>query len=113
MFFNSKFSKTIYRILMTIDYCYTNKLEVIFDLKALDISEEELGLYLHNLIEEGYIDGITVSKALNQNYFQKYKAHKYCHLTLKGMLFLEENSTIRTIYKNLDELRKWVALIKP
>lgn len=104
-------SKNIFKILKTIDYCYINKIPINFDLNKLGITEHELGLYLHNLTEDGYIQGITVSKAMNQTYYEKYKNSQYASLTTEGMIFLEENSTMSKLLKTLKETKDWLSLI--
>ncbi|AKC95453.1 hypothetical protein VC03_02725 [Sneathia vaginalis] len=100
----------IYKILKIIDNGYKNKQPINFDLKSLNITEHELGLYLHNLIEANYIEGIIVSKALNQTYFEKYRFYQYARLTLDGMLFYESNTTIKRFCKNLKETVEFMKL---
>ena len=109
----NKYSKTIYKILRTIDYCYSQKIMIEFDLEKLGLSQHELGLYLHNLVEAGYIGGIIISQALGQTHFEKYRAHEYAYITLPGMIFLEENSEMKNFYKTITEIRDWFCAIAP
>ena len=61
-------------------------------------------------IEANYIEGIIVSKALNQTYFEKYRFYQYARLTLDGMLFYESNTTIKRFCKNLKETVEFMKL---
>ena len=31
-----------------------------------------------------------------------------CYLTIQGMLFLEENSAMKTVYRTLKEAKEWI-----
>lgn len=108
-----KYSKTIYKILRTIDYCYSNKIKIEFDLEKLELKNHELGLYLHNLVEAGYIGGIIISRGLGESHYEKYRAYEYAYLTLAGMMFLEENSEMKNFYKTITEIRDWFVALSP
>lgn len=108
-----KYSKIIYKILRTVDYCYSNKIKIEFDLEKLGLKEHELGLYLHNLVEAGYIGGIIISKCLGATHYEKYRAYDYAYLTLSGMMFLEENSEMKNLYTTITEIRDWFVALAP
>ena len=108
-----KYSKNIYKLLRTIDYCYSRKIKIEFDLEKLELNKHELGLYLHNLVEAGYVGGIIISRALGETHYERYKAYEYAYITLTGLMFLEENSEMKNLYKTLIEIRDWFCAIVP
>ncbi|RGY64511.1 hypothetical protein DXA30_08050 [Fusobacterium ulcerans] len=103
------YSNTIYRILKIIDLAFdqegpfeTNKL---FPLEKLKISEKRLEVILKDLIDSNYILGIHFTE------FDNGKCIIHCYdpcLTIKGMLFIEENSIMKRAYDTLVEARSWI-----
>lgn len=102
------YSKAIYRILKTIDIEFEKGTQTsdIFDLEKLDISHRRLCIILKGLYDEGYIDGIAFVPALNSNDLD-FKLMN-CHLTISGMNYLEDNTTMKSAYKLLKEAKEWI-----
>lgn len=75
----------------------------VFDLKKLNISEELLIQILKNLIEEGYIKNFQLIVSGNNIFTSNYP-----ELSLKGMLYLEENTSMKKAYKTLKEIKGWI-----
>ncbi len=99
--------KSVYQILKAIDVSYENQdfnYEKTFDLEQLKISEHRLELILESLLNDEYIQGI--------------KFHKFDQgggviagipeLTLTGMNYLENNSSMKQAYKALKEIKEWI-----
>ncbi|WP_289087383.1 YjcQ family protein [uncultured Veillonella sp.] len=100
-------SKAIYLILKSIDFAFENNLHRdIFDLDKIKISERRLRIILKSLYDSGYIDGIDFIYVMNDD-IPDYKLMG-CYLTIQGMLFLEENSTMKTVYRTLKEAKEWI-----
>lgn len=100
-------SKAIYLILKSIDFAFENNLRRdIFDLDKIKISERRLRIILKSLYDSGYIDGIDFIYVMNDD-IPDYKLMG-CYLTIQGMLFLEENSTMKTVYRTLKEAKEWI-----
>lgn len=101
-------STIIYQILKAIDVAYENnsfKFDTTFDLEKMKISERRLFLNLDNLIEDGYIKGLTLIPDLKNQYSVSISNPR---LTTKGLLFLEENSTMKRAYNTLKEIKGWI-----
>lgn len=108
-----KYSKNIFKILKTIDYCFVNNISFYeFDLTKLGITQNELSLCLYNLYAKNYINGITFLKTVNSNYYENFKISSLT-VTHDGYLFLEENSTMKQLYNSLKELKDWLVMLKP
>jgi hypothetical protein len=99
--------KSVYQILKAIDLSYENQnfdLEKTLNLARLKISKHRLDLILESLLSDGYIQGI--------------KFHKFDQgggviagipeLTLRGMDYLENNSSMKQAYKTLKEIKEWI-----
>lgn len=101
-------STAIFRILKTIDYAFENEIKGsdIFDLQEIGISDRRLRIILKSLYENGYIDGIHFIYICNED-IPDYKLDG-CHLTIDGMLFLEENSSMKKAYRLLKEAKDWI-----
>ena len=100
-------SKAIYLILKSIDFAFENNLHGdIFDLDKIKISERRLRIILKSLYDSGYIDGIDFMYVMNDD-IPDYKLMG-CYLTIQGMLFLEENSAMKTVYRTLKEAKEWI-----
>lgn len=107
---NPKYSVIIYKILKIIDVGYENQNFSFkcFDLKKLEISEHRLELILLSLYNSSLIDGVKeIPVMMSRN--PKYNFDNLS-LTLEGMLFLEENSSMKNAYKILKEVRDWLPV---
>ena len=99
---------TIYQILKSIDVSFENQnfnYETTLDINKLKISEHRLHLLLDELIEKGYIKGISVHYSLSGYSGLSINNPR---LTLDGLDFLENNSSMKKAYKLLKEAREWL-----
>lgn len=100
------YSTVIFQILKaieTLDDSVDFNLFEVFDISKINISEKLLIKILKNLIEEGYIKNFQITISGNNIFTSNYP-----ELTLKGMLFLEENSSMKKAYKTLKEIKGWI-----
>ena len=100
------YSTAIFQILKaieTLDDSVDFNLFKVFDISKINISEKLLIKILKNLIEEGYIKNFQITISGNNIFTSNYP-----ELTLKGMLFLEENSSMKKAYKTLKEIKGWI-----
>ncbi len=100
------YSTAIFQILKaieTLDDSVDFNLFEVFDISKINISEKLLIKILKNLIEEGYIKNFQITVSGNNIFTSNYP-----ELTLKGMLFLEENSSMKKAYKTLKEIKGWI-----
>jgi putative uncharacterized protein FNV0885 len=100
------YSTAIFQILKaieTLDDSVDFNLFEVFDISKINISEKLLIKILKNLIEEGYIKNFQITISGNNIFTSNYP-----ELTLKGMLFLEENSSMKKAYKTLKEIKGWI-----
>ena len=100
------YSTVIFQILKpieTLDNSVDFNLFEVFDISKINISEKLLIKILKNLIEEGYIKNFQITISGNNIFTSNYP-----ELTLKGMLFLEENSSMKKAYKTLKEIKGWI-----
>lgn len=102
------YSKAIYRILKTIDIEFEKGTQTsdIFDLEKLDISYRRLCIILKGLYDDGYIDGVDFIPILGSD-IPDFKLIE-CHLTISGMIYLEDNTTMKNAYKLLKEAKEWI-----
>ena len=101
-------STSIYQILKAIDLSYENQdfnFETTFDLKKLNISQQRLELLLENLIDDGFVKGITGVRSFNRQIRFSIATPR---LTTDGLLYLEENSIMKKAYETLKEARGWI-----
>ncbi|MCF2628941.1 hypothetical protein I6E36_12720 [Fusobacterium mortiferum] len=101
-------SITIFQILKAIDVSYEEKnfdFEKTFDLSKLKISSHRLDLLLENLINDGYIIGLNVSRSI---YGEASITVDTPRLTTQGLLFLEENTVMKKAYNTLKEIKDWI-----
>ena len=101
-------SITIFQILKAIDVSYEEKnfdFEKTFDLSKLKISSHRLDLLLENLINDGYITGLNVSRSI---YGEASITVNNPRLTTQGLLFLEENTVMKKAYNTLKEIKDWI-----
>ena len=87
----------------TLDDSVDFNLFKVFDISKINISEKLLIKILKNLIEEGYIKNFQITVSGNNIFTSNYP-----ELTLKGMLFLEENSSMKKAYRTLKEIKGWI-----
>lgn len=100
------YSTAIFQILKaieTLDDSVDFNLFKVFDISKINISEKLLIKILKNLIEEGYIKNFQITVSDNNIFTSNYP-----ELTLKGMLFLEENSSMKKAYRTLKEIKGWI-----
>ena len=100
------YSTAIFQILKaieTLDDSVDFNLFEVFDISKINISEKLLIKILKNLIEEGYIKNFQITISGNNIFTSNYP-----ELTLRGMLFLEENSSMKKAYKTLKEIKGWI-----
>ena len=100
------YSTAIFQILKaieTLDDSVDFNFFKVFDISKINISEKLLIKILKNLIEEGYIKNFKITVSGNNIFTSNYP-----ELTLKGMLFLEENSSMKKAYRTLKEIKGWI-----
>ena len=100
------YSTAIFQILKaieTLDDSVDFNLFEVFYISKINISEKLLIKILKNLIEEGYIKNFQITISGNNIFTSNYP-----ELTLRGMLFLEENSSMKKAYKTLKEIKGWI-----
>ena len=97
---------TIFQILKAIDVAFENDnfdFSNILDLNKLNISRRRLVLLLEQLKLNGYITGILIPL----NFNDEVTFHND-RLTLKGLDYLENNSSMKKAYKLLKEIKGWI-----
>lgn len=102
------YSKVIYQILKSIDVAFEDETPPteIFDLEKMGISYRRLCIILKSLYDCGYIDGIVFISGLNGD-VPDFKL-MCCHLTVDGMLFVEDNTAMKQAYRLLKEAKEWI-----
>lgn len=101
-------STSIYQILKAIDVSYENNDfddETTFDLEKMKISKQRLDLLLENLINDGMINGLYLDRDL---YGEVSMSISTPRLTNSGLIYLEENSSMKKAYELLKELKEWI-----
>ncbi|MGL4874908.1 MAG: YjcQ family protein [Clostridium sp.] len=101
-------STSIYQILKAIDFSYENnnfKYETTFNLEKLKISKQRLELLLENLTIDNYIQGISIKRDSNGNAIVCIGKPR---LTNSGLIYLEENSSMKKAYETLKEIKGWI-----
>lgn len=98
---------TIFRILKAIDVSYENKNfnSKTLDLDKLGISKQRLVLHLENLVAKGFINGITIRFGTG---YQPVIAFSAPRLTLDGLDYLENNTSMKKAYNFLKEAKEWI-----
>ena len=97
---------TIFQILKAIDVAFENDnfdFSNTLDLNKLNISRRRLVLLLEQLKLNGYITGILIPL----NFNDEVTFHND-RLTLKGLDYLENNSSMKKAYKLLKEIKGWI-----
>jgi len=93
--------KIVYKILVGIEASMdSSRFDGTF-LEALKISEERRNRILQSMIDEGLIDGFTRVNYVGGYGFKAIEPR----LTIKGMEFLQENSTMRKIKNGLKDVK--------
>lgn len=102
--------KAVYKILST--------LEKAMDIPEFDISqigpeiigvsEERWARYLEMMVDVGYVKGIAVVRSITGNTIIKGKDIR---ITLKGLKYLQENSTMRKMYNAAKGITETVSTI--
>ena len=69
------------------------------------ISKHRLELFLEELVDKNYIKGLTVRHSINGNPIISIGNPR---LTLDGLDFLENNSSMKKAYKFLKEAKEWI-----
>ena len=105
-----KYSIVIYKILKIIDTGFeTNTFTYPESFNGLKLSAHRLDLIIFNLLDAGLIQG--VEKPIPSGLLCKPVYNlDHLSLTLEGMLFLEENSSMKKAYKLLKGLRDWIPV---
>ena len=105
---NQNYSTTIYKILKIIDYCFDTKtFQYPQSFNKLNLYPHKLVLILSNLQNAGLIQGITEPHP-NHLAMMPILDFNNLSLTLDGMLFLEENSSMKKAYRALKEVLDWL-----
>lgn len=107
---NPKYSIIIYKILKIIDTGFETKIfSYPESFNNLKLSRHRLDLIIFNLLDAGLIQGIE--KPIPDFLLSKpVYSLEHLSLTLEGMLFLEENSSMKKAYKVLKGLRDWMPV---
>jgi hypothetical protein len=93
--------KIVYKILVGIEASMdSSRFDGTF-LEALKISEERRNRILQSMIDEGLIDGFTRVNYVGGYGFKAIEPR----LTIKGMEFLQENSTMQKIKNGLKDVK--------
>ena len=93
--------KIVYKILVGIEASMdSSRFDGTF-LEALKISEERRNRILQSMIDEGLIDGFTRVNYVGGYGFKAIETR----LTIKGMEFLQENSTMQKIKNGLKDVK--------
>lgn len=71
-----------------------------FPLQELKLNDDQLDFYLNNLYDDGYIKGIIIVPLLGGKTGIKLNNPT---ITIKGMEYLENNSTMKKIYNIFKE----------
>lgn len=97
---------SIYQILKAVEISYDNddyEFSKTFDLSKLKISEKKLHLLLQELVEEKYIKDFSITISGKSTFTSGIP-----RLSLKGLLFLEENTTMKKAFRLLKEAKEWI-----
>lgn len=100
------YSGLIYQILKAVQVSFENNnfsFEKTFDLNKLKINEKQLNSLLLELVEENYIKDFQVIFSDGKSFTSGIP-----RLSLKGLLFLEENTTMKKAYRFLKESKDWI-----
>lgn len=102
------YSTSIYQVLKAIDVAYENNdfnFETTLDITKLNISKTRLELILENLVNDGYVNGISIRRDCSGNAIIAIGTPR---LTTAGLIFLEENTAMKKAYEALKEARSWI-----
>lgn len=93
--------KIVYKVLAEVDKQMDN---MDFDesfIKNLKESDNRINKIIESLVEDGYLTGIKISKSKTGNIVMFINPR----LTIKGMEFLQENSTMQKIKNGLKDIK--------
>lgn len=93
--------KIVYKVLSEVDKQMD---DISFDesfIKDLKASDNRVNKIIETLLDEGYLTGIKISKSKTGNIVMFMSPR----LTIKGMEFLQENSTIQKIKNGLKDIK--------
>ena len=93
--------KVVYKVLAEVDKQMDN---IDFDesfIKNLKVSDNRINKIIESLVEDGYLTGIKISKPKTGNIVMFINPR----LTIKGMEFLQENSTMQKIKNGLKDVK--------
>ncbi|MFR1318233.1 YjcQ protein [Peptostreptococcus anaerobius] len=93
--------KVVYKVLAEVDKQMDN---IDFDesfIKNLKVSDNRINKIIESLVEDGYLTGIKISKSKTGNIVMFINPR----LTIKGMEFLQENSTMQKIKNGLKDVK--------
>ncbi|WP_455256725.1 YjcQ family protein [Peptoniphilus asaccharolyticus] len=99
--------KAVYKILAEVDKQMDN---IDFDesfIKNLKVSDNRINKIIESLVEDGYLTGIKISKSKTGNIVMFINPR----LTIKGMDFLQENSTMQKIKNGLKDVKDMTPFI--
>lgn len=74
-----------------------------------DIAPSYLISILSDMLDEGYIRGFEIIETKTGRIVDGYGNTE---ITMKGIEYLQENTIMKKIYKNLKEFRDWIPVIK-
>lgn len=93
--------KIVYKVLSEVDKQMD---DINFDesfIKDLKVSDNRVNKIIETLLDEGYLTGIKISKSKTGNIVMFMSPR----LTIKGMEFLQENSTMQKIKNGLRDVK--------
>lgn len=93
--------KIVYKVLSEVDKQMD---DISFDesfIKGLKVSDNRVNKIIETLLDEGYLTGIKISKSKTGNIVMFMSPR----LTIKGMEFLQENSTMQKIKNGLKDVK--------
>lgn len=99
--------KVVYKVLAEVDKQMDN---IDFDesfIKNLKVSNNRINKIIESLVEDGYLTGIKISKSKTGNIVMFINPR----LTIKGMEFLQENSTMQKIKNGLKDVKDMTPFI--
>ncbi|MGL4671558.1 MAG: YjcQ family protein [Cetobacterium sp.] len=106
------YSTSVYQVLKAIDDSYENNnfnFEETLSLEKLKISERRLNLILEGLVNDNFIIGFSVDEVcFGDDGAPEIIQVSAPRLTISGMDYLENNSSMKKAYNTLKELKDWI-----
>lgn len=105
---NDSYFKIVYMILSELYNAMKEGRDI--DFKSIsaayfDIPDSYLGEIWTSMIEKGYTKGYTVREVGRNVYLRGLENAK---ITMDGVEYLENNSTMKSIYETMKEVRSWI-----